>query len=98
MKNINNYNWYECPKKINELVAINAPRLDDEFLINSDTVTILITEIEIVSKPKAIISFIFKNQFIPVNESGELFIKYNGSLASRKVDDTLYLGILKNEG
>lgn len=92
------FNWYECPKKLSELVSIGLPRIDNEFLIESDGVTIIITELEIIDNPKSMISFIFRGEFIPVNENGDLFIKYNGSLASRKIEDNLYIGIKKNEG
>ncbi|WP_162596584.1 hypothetical protein [Aliivibrio fischeri] len=95
-KELEKFNWFECPISVSELIERNLPRLDNEFTINNQEVSILIIENEVIQTSLVRISFVFKGKFIPVYDDESLFIQYEGTMATRRFEDFLYLGVKKN--
>lgn len=97
MKTSNDFTWYQVAET-QSLIDRNLPRLVDEFIVGSEYFDICIVESEVFPTFSTFkVAFAIGNEFVPVYESGELYITLSEVYASYKKDGLAFLGIAIDE-
>lgn len=90
------FDWYSYGA-VPDLVARNIPQIKGEYEAEGEELTIMIlNQLEVSDFNSFKVAFWFRNAYLPVYESGDFYVKVDGSLATRKnPDGWAFLGIRK---
>ncbi|KIP71406.1 hypothetical protein SN11_16850 [Vibrio harveyi] len=91
------FTWYEAGL-IDDFVERNLPQIVGELAVNDEPLTVAVTEPdEAAGYDEVVVSFVFRNMFLPVLEDGDFYVKPNGRYATLKRNDGYALLGIRNE-
>ncbi len=91
------FTWYEAGD-IEAFVARGIPQIVDEIAIDGEPITVTVVDnIEVPDYDTMKIAFMHQSLFLPVYESGEFYVKPDGSYATLKRNDGFALIGVRNE-
>lgn len=91
------FTWYNVGL-VSDFVERNIPQIVDEYTVADEDVTIMvINALEVPGFNSFNVAFWFRDTYLPVYESGDIYIKANGSFATKKYEDGQALLGIRNE-
>jgi len=93
----NDFTWFESGD-VTGFVERQIPQIVNELAVEGEPLSItVINENEVPDYQTMKIAFMFRGAFLPVYESGEFYVKADGSLATVKRNDGFALLGIRNE-
>ncbi|MFV0448063.1 MAG: hypothetical protein ACK5MF_06330 [Vibrio sp.] len=95
--NQSDFDWYRV-ESVDALVERGLPQIINEYTVDGDNITINVIDNEVVPDYDTMkVAFVFRNQFLPVYENGEFYVKPDGSYATLKRSNGYALLGIRNE-
>lgn len=94
---VDSFAWFGV-ENIEVLVSRGVSQLIGEFTVKGEDLTVTIVDInEVPNYDTMKVAFMFRGVFLPVYESGDFYVKPDGSYATRKRSDGYALLGIRNE-